>query len=81
MSKRLNFIIFGATGYTGKIVVNELALAAKKHEFTWGIAGRSYDKLKQVLNSVSTKNSKYMIYNLYFRVSFTHKKLNFYERI
>ena len=51
--------------------MNELALAAKKHELTWGIAGRSYDKLKQVLNSVSTKNSKYMIYNLYFRVSFT----------
>jgi short subunit dehydrogenase-like uncharacterized protein len=61
MSTRLNFIIFGATGYTGKIVVNEMALAAKLYKFSWGVAGRSVPKLREVLNSVSASNSKIFI--------------------
>lgn len=45
----------------GKIVVNELALASKNYNFSWGVAGRSVDKLKQILNTVSTTNSKIKI--------------------
>lgn len=66
MSLRLNFVIFGATGYTGKIVVNELALAAQNFNFSWGIAGRSIDKLKQILNTVSTANSNLFFIELFF---------------
>ena len=63
MSTRLNFIIFGATGYTGKIVVNEMALASKFFKFSWGVAGRSVTKLREVLHSASIKNSKIFIQN------------------
>lgn len=55
---RLNLIIFGATGYTGKLVVRELALASKTYMFSWGVAGRSTDKLKQILKTISVKTSE-----------------------
>lgn len=48
---RLNIIVFGATGFTGKIVVKELLRLSKYEAFSWGIAGRSQSKLKQVLTS------------------------------
>ena len=54
---RLDIVIFGATGYTGKFVVRELANAFRKEDFTWGIAGRSKEKLNDVLNSISSENS------------------------
>ena len=54
---RLNIIIFGATGFTGKIVVNELALLSKHEEFSWGIAGRSQAKLTEILSITAAENS------------------------
>jgi len=55
---KLDIVIFGATGYTGKFVVRELANAFLNENFTWGIAGRSQQKLKEVLKSISKENSK-----------------------
>ncbi len=46
---RLNIVVFGATGFTGKVVVQELANLAKQESFTWGIAGRSQTKMNQLL--------------------------------
>ena len=54
---RLDIVIFGATGYTGKFVVRELANAFKNENFTWGIAGRSQQKLSDVLDSISKEKS------------------------
>jgi short subunit dehydrogenase-like uncharacterized protein len=51
---RLDVIVFGATGYTGKFVVRELAIMMKnKINLKWGVAGRSKNKLNQVLIDIS----------------------------
>ncbi|CAF2066324.1 unnamed protein product [Rotaria magnacalcarata] len=53
MSKRLDVLIFGATGYTGQYVVEEMARKAKQFRFKWGVAGRTANKLKQSLEEAS----------------------------
>ena len=51
---RLDLIVFGATGYTGKFVVRELAFLMKsKSTLRWGVAGRSKEKLNQILKDIS----------------------------
>ncbi|XP_068622399.1 saccharopine dehydrogenase-like oxidoreductase [Battus philenor] len=53
---RLDLVIFGATGFTGKNAVIECAKIAKKRNgLTWGIAGRSKAKLAAVLDEASKK--------------------------
>ncbi|CAB3363144.1 Hypothetical predicted protein [Cloeon dipterum] len=59
MAKRLDIIIFGATGYTGKVAVEKiLTLANSGDGLTWGIAGRNEAKLKEVLTEVGEKIGK-----------------------
>ncbi|KAF4525619.1 hypothetical protein B566_EDAN001218 [Ephemera danica] len=56
---RKDIIIFGATGYTGKVAVEELvALIKAKGKMTWGIAGRNKSKLEEVLADVSKKTGE-----------------------
>ncbi|XP_045449540.1 saccharopine dehydrogenase-like oxidoreductase [Melitaea cinxia] len=58
---RLDLIIFGATGYTGKNAVKELCRVLKNNAFTgltWGVAGRSESKLDDVLREVSKKTEE-----------------------
>ncbi|KAK3859036.1 hypothetical protein Pcinc_034811 [Petrolisthes cinctipes] len=58
---RYDLVVFGATGYTGQFVVEEVArvaqLEAKKGEgtapLTWAIAGRSEDKLRAALTTAT----------------------------
>jgi hypothetical protein len=53
---RKDIIIFGATGYTGKVAVKELvSLAKTKGNLTWGIAGRNKSKLEETLAEISNK--------------------------
>ena len=55
MSKIYDLTIFGATGLTGKqIVLHVLELSINqptffKPGFTWGVAGRSADKLEEIV--------------------------------
>lgn len=51
MAKRLDIVIYGASGFTGEHVVRR-AIQKQKQEstFTFGIAGRSAEKLEEVLN-------------------------------
>lgn len=52
-SRRLDVIIFGATGFTGAAAVYE---AVKLLDgLRWGIAGRNESKLREVLSSVSKR--------------------------
>ena len=51
--QKIDIILFGATGFTGKFVARELAKIFQIEKFTWAIAGRSQSKLKQLLNSIS----------------------------
>lgn len=67
MSK-LDIVVFGATGYTGKFVVRELALISEREKLKWAIAGRSKQKLDQVLLSLSTELGT--IFNLDLKFNF-----------
>lgn len=50
---RLDVIIFGASGYTGKYTVYESTKVLKG--LKWGVAGRSKDKLENVLEEMGKK--------------------------
>lgn len=60
-SDRLDIIIFGATGFTGKRTIPQLTKLIKEEKLalTWGIAGRSEAKLKQALTEMQQKTGKF----------------------
>jgi short subunit dehydrogenase-like uncharacterized protein len=45
MTREFDLIVFGATGFTGRLVAEYLAGAAGREALRWAIAGRSRDKL------------------------------------
>ncbi|HEX3765504.1 MAG TPA: saccharopine dehydrogenase NADP-binding domain-containing protein [Kofleriaceae bacterium] len=45
MTRELDIVLFGATGFTGRLVADYLARAAQREPVRWAIAGRSHDKL------------------------------------
>lgn len=51
-SREFDIIIFGATGYTGMYVIEELANSAKNSSIKWAVAGRNIEKLKSSLRHV-----------------------------
>lgn len=55
-TERLDVIIFGATGFTGKFTVFEAISVLK--DLRWGIAGRNREKLQSVLKEMGTKAKK-----------------------
>ena len=46
MTRELDVILFGATGFTGRLVAEYLAGTAAREQLRWAIAGRSRDKLE-----------------------------------
>jgi short subunit dehydrogenase-like uncharacterized protein len=57
---KLDVIIFGATGFTGKIAVYEVVKLAKEKSITWGIAGRNRNKLDNILKKVEEKSGNFI---------------------
>eukprot|EP00914_Ancora_sagittata_P007857 GHVO01015426.1.p1 GENE.GHVO01015426.1~~GHVO01015426.1.p1 ORF type:complete len:435 (-),score=82.25 GHVO01015426.1:115-1398(-) len=57
MSRQFDLVIFGATGFTGKHVVKELAELGTT-EIKWAIAGRSEEKLRELLSSFNVKSTE-----------------------
>lgn len=55
-SERLDVVIFGASGYTGKYTIFEATKVLKG--LKWGIAGRSREKLEKVLEEMGKKAGK-----------------------
>ncbi|XP_076046939.1 saccharopine dehydrogenase-like oxidoreductase isoform X2 [Oratosquilla oratoria] len=55
--QRYDLVVFGATGYTGQFVVEEVARVAQKEKnespLTWAVAGRSTDKLNKAIETAS----------------------------
>ena len=49
---RFDVVIFGASGYTGKYVVEHFARIAEKENVSWCVAGRSESKLTETLKMV-----------------------------
>src|SRR3954463_16131729 len=52
MAERLDIVVFGATGFTGKLTAEYLAARAPK-EVTLGLAGRSRTKLEDLRRSIA----------------------------
>lgn len=57
MPDRLDIVILGATGFTGMYCIPHILQLAKSdgHNYSWGIAGRSEEKLKDVLKKMGKK--------------------------
>ncbi|GAA5976725.1 hypothetical protein JCM11641_005674 [Rhodosporidiobolus odoratus] len=52
MPPSYSILLFGATGFTGRLVLHYLLSEAPKQRFTLAIAGRNKDKLRKRLNEV-----------------------------
>ena len=48
MSKEIDVLVYGATGFTGKLVTRYMAQMYADSNVTWAVAGRSEEKLKRV---------------------------------
>jgi short subunit dehydrogenase-like uncharacterized protein len=51
--KELDLVLFGATGFTGKLVAEYLAKKKDKGPLRWALAGRSPDKLERVRDDIA----------------------------
>uniref|UniRef100_A0A8D9EYS6 Saccharopine dehydrogenase-like oxidoreductase n=2 Tax=Cacopsylla melanoneura TaxID=428564 RepID=A0A8D9EYS6_9HEMI len=58
---RLDLIVFGATGYTGKCAVKNLVSLSKQYNVKWGIAGRNLAALQNSLKWASDKTGENLI--------------------
>lgn len=57
MAERLDIVIFGASGYTGKFCIEAVHKLSKSKgkSLTWGVSGRSETKLKDSLAEIQSK--------------------------
>jgi len=52
--RKYNMIVFGASGFTGQFVVEEIARTMDSEvNFTWAVAGRDMKKLQAILSTAS----------------------------
>ncbi|MFO0594469.1 MAG: saccharopine dehydrogenase NADP-binding domain-containing protein [Myxococcaceae bacterium] len=56
MSRTYDVVLFGATGFTGRLVAEYLAKAAPAG-FKWALAGRNQEKLAQIRSSLGPKGA------------------------
>lgn len=78
MADKLDVVVFGATGYTGKYAVRSIHKMAKSSDkpLSWGIAGRSEEKLKGVLEYCKEKTGWYrLLYDL-DKACYLNQRLN-----
>jgi len=52
-ARKYDIIVFGATGFTGEFVVEELTQVAG--EKTWAVAGRNAMKIRETMNNVKER--------------------------
>ena len=73
-----DIIVFGATGFTGKLVVEYLIehYGVNNELFTWAIAGRNEDKIKKVIETLAVKNDQIKKINFFIADSFDEKSLD-----
>jgi len=56
--RKYELVIFGATGFTGQFVAEEVARIAEEENVTWAVAGRNERKLKAILENVEKNTGK-----------------------
>lgn len=49
--RKYDIIVFGASGFTGQFVVQEMNHFSQVYNLTWAIAGRNTNKLQTVLDN------------------------------
>ena len=53
-NRKYDIVVFGASGFTGQFVVEELArIEEEESGLRWAVAGRSQDKLEAVIQEVA----------------------------
>lgn len=57
-SERLDFVIFGATGFTGKYAVKVAAQLAKEKQLKFGVSGRRKQALEAVVKEFASDIGK-----------------------
>ncbi|XP_067682807.1 saccharopine dehydrogenase-like oxidoreductase [Haliotis asinina] len=57
-AQKYDIVIFGATGFTGQFVVDEVARIAEEERVTWAVAGRKMDRLQKVLEQSGQRTGK-----------------------
>ncbi|XP_071480955.1 saccharopine dehydrogenase-like oxidoreductase [Diadema antillarum] len=58
-SKKYDLVVFGASGFTGQFVVEELARHQEEEPaLTWAVAGRNLEKLESVVAQAATVTDK-----------------------
>ena len=60
-SKKFDLIIWGSTGYTGKLVCEYILKNYKKTNLNWALGGRNELKIKTLISSLNLKNIPYLI--------------------
>jgi len=53
--KTYDIVVFGASGFTGQYVVDEVARVAEEEQIKWAISGRNMGKLQKVLSESSKR--------------------------
>ena len=56
-----DIVLFGATGFTGKLVAEYLASHPSRTSFSWAIAGRSSEKLVALQSSLAGAASEIIV--------------------
>ena len=59
--KELDFVVYGATGFTGKLVVEYINSQYSFNEIKWAMAGRNLEKLAQVKDDLNIDDSVELI--------------------
>ncbi|XP_070580714.1 saccharopine dehydrogenase-like oxidoreductase [Ptychodera flava] len=56
--KKFDLVVFGASGFTGQFVVEEVARVTEDPNFKWAVAGRSESKMTAVLKQAELRTGK-----------------------
>ena len=60
-NKKFDLIIWGSTGYTGKLVCDYISKNYKRTNLKWALGGRNELKIKSLISSLNLKNIPYLI--------------------
>lgn len=71
-TERYDIVVFGASGFTGQFVVEEMAKVASGQGLTWAVSGRSMEKIQQVLNKASKRTGYKLSTKIYIFFFFSN---------